>query len=540
MTTDLSSPSAASPSGEPSSEPVGRRSDLLFGGLVGAILIGVTVLVVPEMRAALWADEAVTASTVTRSFPDTFAVLAHADGGFAGYTLLMNPWVSLGGSSEFWLRLPSLLAVLVTIAAASVLGRRIAGPICGIAAAALLACHAELVGVYALEARSYAVAVASTTVIALIAQRASTRGLTVGTTTALGVLTALTVTVHLLAVVAVVAMAPWVVAGARRSRWDRAHRVAAAAATAIAAAAVAVMLWLSARYSDLQGWIEQPTVRDWLLTFFSVASTAAVLGVLGGLAVVVVRRPADGLADRTDLVALASWALVPIVVLTVAGWVYQPMVIARYFLSSSVAWALLAGVALSVAWRSTRGRRVGRAAVLAVTVVVGVLGMAHAVQSPVDRSDSPRDVARWIADGYRPGNAIVYAPTWIEPTVRWYLAESPDAVLDDGPVDLAAGAVSARDADVFWTPSDPALVEAARTATMPQRFDSAVAGRTRVWVVSRPGLQDVEFAPTPEVGKPLVRELRQRWHRDRVRDFGDDRVELFVSEASRGLGGAGR
>lgn len=507
--------------------PATRR---LFGWWVAAITAIAAVAVGRGIGTSLWGDETITASTVSRSFTDTVAVLGNADGGFAGYSLFMNRWVALGGTSEFWLQLPSLLAVLGTIVLAAVLGRWLAGPVAGIVAAVLLALHLQLTSNYALEARPYALTVLAVTAVAALLYRSSSRGFTTRTLVAIGVLVAVAISLHTLSVVAVAAMVLWLISATKATTWNRSLAVTASVMVVIDAAVLLVMVSLAARFTDLQMWLTQPTIGEVFVYSRMVAGVPALgflLASVGVFAAAGARRWTALRVGSTDLWTLVLWAVGPLVVLTVGGWLYKPMLTLRYVLSSAVAWALLAGVAVAVAWELIAGRKVGRivfaCGLAAIAVVAGSL-------SPVAKIEDPRGAAEWIAHDYQPGDAIIYSPSWCEPAVRWYLSESPDSAVlpDGGPVNLAAGEKSARDADSFWTPSRPDLVGLVKSSGIDGEFERLVAGRARIWLVSIPAREDEGWDPIPEVGVPLGRALSSSWTDARSKDFGAMKVTLYT------------
>ena len=128
------------------------------------------------------------------------------------------------------------------------------------------------------------------------------------------------------------------------------------------------------------------------------------------------------------------------------------------------------------------------------------------------------------------GDAIIYSPSWCEPAVRWYLSESPDSAVlpDGGPVNLAAGEKSARDADSFWTPSQARSRRPCEILGHRREFERLVAGRARIWLVSIPAREDEGWDPIPEVGVPLGRALSSSWTDARSKDFGAMKVTLYT------------
>ncbi|MGW5521911.1 hypothetical protein [Gordonia sp. NPDC003950] len=302
-----------------------------------------------------------------------------------------------------------------------------------------------------------------------------------------------------------------------------------------------VMLTLSAQYSDLQSWIHNLSATELLTSGVAIASVGVVaLLLIGAGYLLVFRRDRGGLSDdsatpiaRIDVGTLLLWACGPMVVLVVAGWIYQPMFASRYVLSSSVAWALLGGLAAALVWRHARGHRVRQIAVCACVAVV-LVGSVIALGGllPRAKSEDPRAAAAWITERYEPSDAILYGLTWLEPELRWYLSDAPGAPFPaGGPTDITAGPVTSLQADSPWTPPQPSLVEPDPGTGVGERLDAITRGHDRVWLVSKPGVP-AGWTPVPEVGAPLAEELRQTWTLTETRGFGDVRVELF--ERTRG------
>ena len=508
------------------------RTDRVFAWLLTAIVALTALKASRGLSISMWGDEAITASTVSRGFSDTVDVLHEADGGFAGYSLLMNLWVWLGEPTEVWLRLPSFVAVVATITLAAILARRIAGAVSGLVAAVVLALHPDLVGVYAIEGRPYALAVLAVTGVAVIVHGASLTGLTARRIIAAGLLVAVAVSLHTLTVLAFAAMLPWLLGAVRATTWTRARTAIAAVVLAVDAGVIVVMLILAVRFSYLQSWLTNLAPRDWPDFLTTVASLPALLCVLGGAIAMAVSRRSPQVPDisRADVCALITWAIGPTVVLLVGGWLYRPMLLPRYVLSSAVAWAVLAGIAVSIAWQLAARRSWGRAAVLAAAVpVIAVVLLTPGALAHVDKPEQPREAAEWIAGRHESGDGLLYAPTWNEPALRWYLTESPDAVLgDDAPVDIAAGEATARESGAYWTPSRPELVRAVETSSVGSVFEQITEGYDRIWLVSVPGA-DGRWRPVPEVGTPLSEELTERWTETAESlDFGMSRVTLYT------------
>ncbi len=117
---------------------------------------------------SLWYDEGVTYGHSLRSIPQLIEALQQNVHGPA-YFALIGLWEDLVGHSEFALRAPSVLFSLLSVALTYALGKRLYGPLAGLAASALVALNTFSI-YYAQEARMYAMlsAIAAASMLALV------------------------------------------------------------------------------------------------------------------------------------------------------------------------------------------------------------------------------------------------------------------------------------------------------------------------------------------------------------------------------------
>src|SRR4051794_33941526 len=102
----------------------------------------------------LWRDEVATVVSSGRSLPGTLAILWHREANMSLYYLMMNGWLRLG-HGELWLRLPSAVFGVGTVAVTVLFARRAFDNSIAIIAGLLLATNGLLMW-YAHQARSYA------------------------------------------------------------------------------------------------------------------------------------------------------------------------------------------------------------------------------------------------------------------------------------------------------------------------------------------------------------------------------------------------
>ena len=133
-------------------------------------------------RPSLWFDEAATISAATRSVPELWRMLGNIDAVHGLYYLLMHAWLSVVPATEFWVRLPSCLAVGVAAAGVVVLARLHASRTIAVTAGIVFAILPRTTWA-GIEARPYALSTACAvwlTVLLVVALRRDRRALWVG------------------------------------------------------------------------------------------------------------------------------------------------------------------------------------------------------------------------------------------------------------------------------------------------------------------------------------------------------------------------
>ena len=117
-----------------------------------------SVLLLPMLgHRSLWRDEAFTWSVATRPWGQIARFLHHQDLVFAAYYAVMHVWLQVSQSTA-WLRLPGVVAGLLTVVVVQRLGERLWNSrLAGFFAGFLLAVHPSFLQ-WCLNARSYAIA----------------------------------------------------------------------------------------------------------------------------------------------------------------------------------------------------------------------------------------------------------------------------------------------------------------------------------------------------------------------------------------------
>jgi mannosyltransferase len=121
-------------------------------------------------RASLWSDEVASVSIRDRSAGSLWHVIVHHEANMALFDLILHPWQWLG-QGEAWLRVPSTLCAIATVAVTALLGRRLAGAMAAAVAGTVVALNGFLV-VYGQQVRGYALVMLLSTAVALLLVRA--------------------------------------------------------------------------------------------------------------------------------------------------------------------------------------------------------------------------------------------------------------------------------------------------------------------------------------------------------------------------------
>lgn len=385
--------------------------------------------------AQLWRDELATWSAATRSPGELARLAGTIDAATGPYYLLMHGWTRFAGDSTIALRLPAVLAMTVAAGLLAVLGAALVDRRAGLFAGLLFA---VLPGTsrYGQEARPYALATmlaVLATLLLVTALRRPSWARWAGyaaAVTALGLIHLIALT--LLAAHALVVLVAWWCgpAGAgvatvadRPDGRDRRLWRWVVAVVPVALVAGPLLVKARAQQSRQLNWVHLARLDDLSALPGGVAQSGVVGGLLVGVAALGVAR-----LGRRALLPLSA-VLLPVLLLFAAGAVV-PLWVPRYLVFVVPFACLLAGAALGA---------VAAPAALAVVVLAGLLGLPDQAalrrthewprSAPVDYAGA----ARVIAEGQRPGDAVVYSPrhSWLflDLGIEYHLGDPPRDVL---------------------------------------------------------------------------------------------------------------
>lgn len=376
-------------SGTGSTTAAGRR--LAAGAFVGSLV----VFLIGIGRPAFWIDEATSVVTASRSWPQLLHLIVVNDPTLGLYYVLTKPWISLS-SAEWWVRLPSAVAMAGAVALVSWYAGRLSRIRVGVFAAIFAVMSVSMISRYAQEARPYAFTVLCSVVMVIAwhsASRRHSRRLAVGYSAAI-VASGL---FHLYSVTLVVALtaAAWLLNRSDRRRnliWTLVPAGAALVALAPFLALSAVNapgtnhefdLGLRSQIFMISGLFTPvgtpPTVTRYSLALAFVTLVLAIVGATTGI-----KR------YRTLTIVSACWAVIPPVLLYLVQWLgVAPTERPRYWLFVVPAWCVLVALGLD--------RLARRSRLLAAAVLIVAIGLAVPSQINIrgidghNRSTSLRD-----------------------------------------------------------------------------------------------------------------------------------------------------
>jgi mannosyltransferase len=313
---------------------------------LGAALLTGCIVSFRLTSPSYWRDEAATLAAIGRPFPDLLRLLTHVDAVHGAYYILMWPLARLLGTSEMVMRLPSCVAMAISAALVTAIGRRLRDPWTGALAGALFAVF-PTVSEYGQMARSYALVLLSGCLATYVLVRADqgrnpNRRYLVAYCVAMAVTGMLNILALLLGAAHLCALA-W-------SNWRGRDRVRAILRPVIMSLAIAVLadsplIWVAAHQQGQIFWIRRPgllAVGNALdLAGSPVITVLVLLGALWLLAARIARPAGDQPAMRGEPVPqpvrvtyrfCIPWMTVPAVVLIVASVAVRPVYDQRYIL----------------------------------------------------------------------------------------------------------------------------------------------------------------------------------------------------------------
>ncbi len=401
---------------------VGRQYRVVPRTSVHAVLIATGVAVVTCLtrlgsQPLSW-DEAVTANAGRRSWTALWTLLGHTDAPLGAYYAVMHLWIDGIGlvgvrADEFWLRLPSAVAGIGTVALTALLGAQVYGPVLGAAGGSLLAVHPLFV-FYAHDARPYAfvtlLTTAATVVLLRILRTPDWRYLA-----GYAVLAVLALSMQVLGAAFVLAAHAGV--AAIRGR----HRVRLLTTICVPLAAAVPLVLVSRRQSAEVAWISglsSSSVGSFLVRIVGGGAALPVVCVVLALGLgTVIRRQGLGIESA----ALVGCAVVPIVgVIALSAW--QPLLVPRYVLVAVPALVVVMVAAFA-------GKRVPPriAGALLAAIALANAGGTIVQDAQSYKYEDFRAAASLIRGTARAGDGVVFLPPSYRVGMEPYLGDAGTA-----------------------------------------------------------------------------------------------------------------
>ncbi|MBK4346900.1 glycosyltransferase family 39 protein [Lacisediminihabitans changchengi] len=394
---------------------------------VVAVLIGLGGALVSFLGSwipSYWGDEAASVMSAERPLATLWPELGRVDAVHGTYYLFLHLWIDLFGASELSVRLPSALAIGVAVAGVVVLAARLFSTRVAITAGIVMAVLPRTT-VMGEEGRSYAIGTAiAVWLTVLMVHLVVTRSTRLLPWIVYGVGLALSIYVFLYLIllagahlIYLVVMRPQLGSTFRRmlGRWAGAVVLGIALSTPLLVFGLSQhnqISFLSHRHYMtferlvvLQWFGNRPlALVGWLLVIVGI-----VLGLRRQTARGLAARglAARGLAVRRQTVLIATWMLLPPLVLIAGNSLIAPMYSIRYLSFCTPAVAILVALAISaVPWTWAR-----IAAVLAIVALAAPTWAAERGQYAKDGGSDLRQTAAVVAAHARPGDAIVFDET---------------------------------------------------------------------------------------------------------------------------------
>ena len=430
-------------------------------------------------------DEVISSEAGEKTVSALWHAVGHIDAPLGCYYLLLHPWVQVSTSAT-WLRLPSLLGMIVAVAVVTTTATRLGGRRAGLLTALVLLAN-PATWMFATFARPYSLALAAAAVTLHVVLAAPRRAVL------LGVAAALTLYLQGLFVLLLVAEGLLVLS---RRQWRLAVALTAGG-----------LLWLplalkTTQQTDMTSWIP-------LTAPGSIASQTHELfgsdGALSGAALLVwlvlLAWSVRGGRPREVLLLGA----VPVAVLIALGLVIHVLG-GRYALYLLLTTALALGLALAARDRVP----------LAVPVVLCLLAVAsfgYEATLSYRQEDLPAAGA-WLAAHDRPGDVLLFDPDYSRIGFLRTLDDTPG--LDARDMALLP-VTDVRKAGTFYLPEQSVA-----------QIREDLAGLDRVWVLGYPG---DDWRPTANPSGDVVGTTLKDWTVSSDKGFGQFHVRLLVRPA---------
>ena len=306
---------------------------------VGVVTVALALGLIRLGAQPLSLDEQFTLDTATRSFAGIWDAARDTEAPHLVYYSLMKPWVAVFGTSDWALRLPSVLFGALAAGATAILGRRLFGELAGLVAGLALATSSYFVS-WSQAARGYTLAV----LLATLATYAFVRACEERSTAWWAIWAAALAAAGWVSVFAFSVAAAHLVAFLLFRPRPALRTPAVAACAALAAFLPQLVLVVSGDNGQLD-WIPTPTPYRVAVGVWDLASRNPIAVLAAAIGIVQLVRHAVPQAAPWKTALVVVWLAAPLAATLLAS-IAQPAFEARYVLVGLPALALAIGAAV--------------------------------------------------------------------------------------------------------------------------------------------------------------------------------------------------
>ncbi|HTL31282.1 MAG TPA: glycosyltransferase family 39 protein, partial [Tepidisphaeraceae bacterium] len=382
------------PGAMPTEQEVDRPRLIHIIFVAGIVMLAAGLRIYQLSAESLWFDEAATARIVMSPLDEFFTRFRTTENTPPLHYVVLWIWTRVFGSSEFSLRMPSVIAGIASVYLLYQLIRLLGGEWEALMAALLMACSRYQI-YFSQEARAYELLVCLS-LLSCCAFVQLSREPTRRRQIQFIIATVLMLYAHLFAIFVIAAQnIAYLISLARRPRptlkWTDWLGVQLASAAMFLPFVPVVFGWMTNRGGSF--WIRPLTLHDISAAYVSYAGSELLLCVMLMLAVLGVMK------NRSKPMAwslLISLLLLPVVVPVIASMMLKPLFVARYGIIASPALFALAAWGLG-AFRP-------RALSLSMAAVIAALSL---MAPDVGHKEDWRGVATYVGKWARPGDYVM-------------------------------------------------------------------------------------------------------------------------------------
>ena len=375
-----------------------------------ALVVGLIQLGSPS----LWIDEALTAEEITWRYSRSL------EGLYWLYYTIEKPWAVVAGYSEWSLRLPSVVATMLSGVLTIILARRLSFDRRVALLSGLFLVTSPFVVKWSQQARGYTMMLALSLLATILLVRALERGSRAAF--ALYGLSVAAIFVWHPVGGLVLALPHLVLMAQRRERLLPHGLLAAAVVLAIGVPWSAQVTMRSAGESAVMSWLQYPTLETVARGVLDISGAGWFGIVLALVGLAVLWRA----SQRDRATWLAVWAFSPFAVVLVVS-IVQPIFLDRYLIAAAPAFALLAAVAVTGV-----ARRLGTT-LLVVAAATTILALVQWYAYPA--------TANWRGEDWRSavtalraesgGDDVLVVPWWAHVGAAYYGASPASTATTD-------------------------------------------------------------------------------------------------------------